>query len=105
MAPSPDPLLTVETFSPNNGTCFRVEHGAETPVVEMELIEVNALPVTKNAPPLKREPFSLIFRGLGGFAFQQGLYRLQHEKLGVLEIFLVPVGKDEKGIFLEAIFN
>jgi len=105
MAPSPAPLLTVEMFSPNNGTLFRVEHGAETPVVEMELIEVNALPIPKNAPQLKRDPFSLLFRGLGDFGYQQGSYRLRHEKLGVLEIFLVPIGRDEKGTFLEAIFN
>jgi hypothetical protein len=35
----------------------------------------------------------------------QGIYKLENEKLGALEIFLVPIGPDEKGMRYEAIFN
>ena len=35
----------------------------------------------------------------------QGTYKVEHEKLGTLEIFLVPIGPDKEGLCYEAIFN
>ena len=36
---------------------------------------------------------------------QQGMYQLQHDQLGALELFLVPVGRDHEGLYYEAVFN
>jgi hypothetical protein len=33
------------------------------------------------------------------------MYQLQHERLGAFELFLVPVGQDQDGVYYEAVFN
>jgi hypothetical protein len=33
------------------------------------------------------------------------MYRMQHDQLGKLELFLVPVGQDQRCIYYEAVFN
>jgi hypothetical protein len=69
--------------------------------VDFELVKVE----TKNSSP-NHEEFSLIFRGpLDLLPIMQGLFRLEHEKLGTEEIFLVPISKDHEGIYFEAVFN
>lgn len=35
----------------------------------------------------------------------QGIHRVEHEQLGSLEIFLVPLGPDQQGMRYEAIFT
>jgi hypothetical protein len=53
----------------------------------------------------KRLPFSLIFRGPRTPILCQRIYRLEHETMGALEIFIVPVGPDESGVLYEAVFS
>ncbi len=54
----------------------------------------------------KTEPsFSLLFLAPLKCNVEQGIYELQHDDLGALSIFLVPLGSDEKGHQLEAVFN
>ncbi len=53
-----------------------------------------------------RRPFSLIFSNPRKDSYlPQRTYSLEHAKLGVLEIFLVPIGPDENGMFYEAVFT
>ena len=33
------------------------------------------------------------------------MYRVEHEDIGSFEIFLVPIGPDEKGMKYEAVFT
>ena len=68
---------------------------------EITLVEV------KNVISNKiQECFSLLFRTSAEDApiFQQ-LFRLKHDAFGEMELFLVPVKKNENGIFYEAVFN
>ena len=51
------------------------------------------------------ERFSLYFVGPGDFYLPQSIYRMEHDALGTLEIFIVPVGKEEAGYRYEAVFN
>lgn len=51
------------------------------------------------------QPFSLIFRSSSQVVLPQKLYSLRCAMLGRLEIFLVPVARDTKGIVYQAIFN
>jgi len=51
-----------------------------------------------------RAPFSLTFRGPGEFVLPQRIYHLEHEEMGALTIFLVPIGPDGEGMQYEAIF-
>jgi len=52
-----------------------------------------------------QETFSLLFRGPQTPFVPQGIRRLKHSKLGELDIFLVPVGKEKDGFQYEAVFN
>jgi len=52
-----------------------------------------------------QETFSLIFRGPADRPLQQGSYPLEHDRLGLQEIFIVPVARDQRGISYEAVFN
>ena len=52
-----------------------------------------------------REPFSLLFSGPLELFLQQHMYTLQHDELGSVEMFLVPVNQDENNTFYEAVFG
>jgi len=52
-----------------------------------------------------REPFSLQFRAAFAQVLPQAIYPLRHERLGTLEIFLVPIGRDGDGVRYEAVFT
>lgn len=95
-------LPDLAAFSKCVGEAFRARPGAEDPL-EFELVEAEALPTHKGAP--REEPFSLVFRGPPGRALAQQQYELEHERLGEIAVFLVPVGESEKGTLLEAVFN
>jgi hypothetical protein len=49
--------------------------------------------------------FSLFFHGPQSPFMPQAIYTLQHAELGALEIFLVPVARDQDGFEYEAVFN
>jgi hypothetical protein len=112
--------LTPESFTPCKGTGFllRLEPppaagaamagaGAapQEPAapVSLELVEVNAAAAPRPGQP--RLSFSLVFSGPRGLFLPQRIYRLEHESLGVLELFLVSVQPDARGALFEAVFN
>lgn len=49
--------------------------------------------------------FSLVFRAATADRLPQAIYPLAHDRLGRLDVFLVPVGRDAGGLLLEAVFN
>lgn len=52
-----------------------------------------------------QETFALQFRAPSATPAAQGTYRLAHEKLGTMDLFLVPVKRDDAGLYFEAVFN
>jgi hypothetical protein len=68
--------------------------------VEVELIE---LADGRSSPG--HEVFSLLFRGPGKPLLAQRLYPFEHDAIGMFDLFIVPVGRDERGIYYEAVFN
>lgn len=90
--------VTVETFAPAIGEPFALG-GAATGRLELE----EAAAVGSPAPG-GRAPFRLVFRGPVDPVLPQRIYRLEHPSTGALEIFLVPIGRDEAGTRYEAIF-
>lgn len=52
----------------------------------------------------RRRPFSLIFVGPVEPVLHQATYRVEHAKLGALDLFLVPVGRSEAGAQYQAVF-
>jgi hypothetical protein len=53
----------------------------------------------------RQEAFSIFFHGPAEHFMQQGMVKLQNARLGEIEIFLVPVGRDAAGFQYEAVFN
>jgi hypothetical protein len=53
---------------------------------------------------MQREPFRLAFLGPTDPALPQQTYRLEHDVLGTLDIFLVPIARNAAGTTYEAIF-
>jgi hypothetical protein len=62
-------------------------------------------PLRGPAMPGLRPPFSLTFLAKDPRVLPQQLYRLEHGDMGVVEIFLVPSGKDANGVTYCATFN
>lgn len=91
--------LTHAAFLEQLNSKFRIllEGGDE---IELELTEVSELRSTQT-----QEIFSIIFRGPATIVLPQRIYRLEHERMGPLDLFLVPVGKDNEGVDYESVFN
>ncbi len=67
---------------------------------ELELVEVTEPTVTAS-----QTFFSLFFLGNGDLLLPQGTYRMNHEQLGEMVIFLVPTAREADGFKYEAAFN
>ncbi len=52
-----------------------------------------------------QESFALLFRGPAQHFLPQGIHKLNHSRLGEIDLFLVPVGQDAEGFQYEAVFN
>ena len=93
--------LTEAEFSKHVNTRFRV---AAEPPLELELTEVKGYLGGANEQT-GMERFSVFFDGPGDQVLRQAIYPLEHEAMGAFELFLVPVGKTERGYQYEAVFN
>lgn len=91
--------LTSQNFRDCLHTRF-VMDAAPGAAVPLELVEI-----TESSYSQRVDNFSLIFVGPASPFYPQRIYRLSHEKLGELELFLVPVGPDANGMLYEAVFN
>lgn len=91
--------LNLSSFSEHLNTKFRIRPDEST-VVETELIVAEDLGSTP-----RQERFSLIFRGPHQPILPQMIYRIEHDVMGTLNLFLVPIGVEEDGLRYEAVFN
>jgi len=99
--------FTHATFAPLLGEVFRL-HLDENRVLDLQLTTATELGNQSWQAPERegmRQPFSLLFIGPPGIVLPQRIYRLDHEALGALEIFLVPIGSDAQGVKYEAVFT
>ena len=89
----------VEIFDPCVGQSFGLSEPAS---LELTLAECNELKYgSHDGSAETRHPFRLVFTTQAETQLDQGTYALNHDQLGVLEIFLVPVAEGQ----YEAIFN
>jgi hypothetical protein len=68
--------------------------------LDLELIELKdgfALP--------GQEQFSLKFRGPGQSILPQKTYRMDHDRIGPFDLFIVPIGRGADDTYYEAVFN
>ena len=92
--------LTADDFEPLIGTPFRriIDDDREA---RLQLVEVSR----RGRQFAERESFALLFRDPGEIGLAQAMHPLQHEALGELELFLVPVGWSDAGWEYEAVFT
>lgn len=92
--------MSREDFEPHLNTTFRLLRGEAEPL-ELELVEI-----TGGEGAFENSySFSLFFRGGPHFALQQHIFTLEHDQLGTLDLFLVPIARDPDGSRYEAVFN
>src|SRR5262245_53099009 len=106
--------LTSADFAPHLHTTFQLSLGpwdqphdpaAHGAMLALELIEITDLGTDAAVAPAQRRPFSLIFRQPEGAYLPQRIYSIEHAALGQLDLFLVPIGPDQRGMRYEAIFT
>jgi Domain of unknown function (DUF6916) len=90
--------LDSRVFAEHLNTTFRLlVPGATT--LPLELFEVSEKDLSTSV-----EQFSLIFRGPLTPSCPQGIYAVEHDKLGKFELFFVPLGPDLAGMRYQVIF-
>lgn len=95
--------LVFEDFKDRVGGAFVVADD-DVPAISLTLEEAALLP-ERFARPGVRAPFSLIFLSPDPHVLAQRLYHLTHDAMGELTLFLVPIGKDGRGVSYQALFN
>jgi hypothetical protein len=87
-----------ETFEPHVGSMFRAEAAGD--VVPLQLAEVK-----RGLSTPRVLQFSLFFKGpLQPFLPQQTVH-FKHDVLGDMDLFIVPVGKEESGFIYQVVFT
>jgi hypothetical protein len=98
-------------FDPLVGAVFAVAAGGVTVPLVLERVTVlpaPQLPERKGAAayPVRREPFSLLFKGPREYLLSQQIHQMRVAAAPEpLEIFIVPVGQEQDGFLYQAIFN
>lgn len=89
-------VIRYDDLAREEGTTFQLRDAATA----LRLIEVSPATVAGGW-----ESFSLVFAGPADVPLDQRVHALDHEVLGVLELFLVPLGPDAGELRYESVFN
>lgn len=95
--------LTADDFSPHLNELFVLKAPDSEQTIELTLTAVCEMGEGLSGP--HRAGFTLTFHVPDGIYVPQQIYRLQNDTMGALEIFLVPVRPDARGMRVEAVFN
>lgn len=90
--------FTLASFSAHLGSAFTLD-GSDG----LALTLTEAEPLTGQASGASS--FSLIFRGPAHSLLEQATHTLAHPAMGLLSLFLVPVGREADGVRYQAIFD
>lgn len=93
--------LSHSSFEEQLSSSFRIHFGGEAPL-EVVLYQVR-LHEAHGGP--RKQPYSVYFRGPGQPILPQAIYRVEHDRMGTMDIFLVPIGPEGQGMGYEAVFN
>lgn len=97
--------LQHDDFVPYLNEAFYV-HLGEGQTLAMELTDVAALGAAPGPEDAWRQAFSLVFRASDDGYLPQRIYRVTHDRLGALDLFLVPLGPGPQGgARYEAVFT
>jgi len=94
--------LNKAAFLAQLNSTFLINEGVSK--VAVRLVEVVDLP--RRGASVRKEAFSLLFRGDKAIALKQNTYLIEHEKLGLFSFLMVPImSKDKSAHHYEAIIN
>ena len=91
--------FTLDQFTPEVDSKFLMHYG-DGRSAELQLVSATDI----GSSP-RQIQFSLIFQGPTDAPRFQSIFKLEHETLGTLDLFLVPIGINETGLQYEAVFN
>lgn len=91
--------LEYEDFSTRLHSKFRIRL-SDDKTIEAELAEI-----TEHMVSPRQERFAIVFLAPNEFLLEQGIWQIEHDDLEALDLFLVPIGRDEEGTRYEAVFN
>jgi hypothetical protein len=94
--------FTKATFVPYVNTVFRI-YPDSSKALKTTLVSVGEIGPVPDQKKAGRECFVLRFRGTE--LLPQDTYRIEHEVLGRFQLFLVPAGKNKKGVYYQAVIN
>ncbi len=95
-------LLAASDFQSQVGKEFFIHFTGDV-TASAQLEKVTDLPRYAN---LERKPFSILLQTKQKERYyQQAIYTIEQPALGSMQIFLVPVGCNEKGVQYEAVFS
>ncbi|MEE8500529.1 MAG: hypothetical protein V3S27_08135 [Kiloniellales bacterium] len=89
--------LTHEDFARCLNERFRLH--TDSTSHDLRLFQVKPLGAGR---PGGRPPFSLLFRAPQEALFPQMIYRLENDRLGALDLFLIPLGPDAHGMVYDS---
>ena len=94
--------MTRESFVPHVGSGFKISRGSAQPIW-IRLIAAEAFPTDpshdqaiKAASARKTTTYMLRFLGSSAKVLPQGVYTLEHDKLGTIKLMLVPSGDGQQ---------
>lgn len=91
------------SFAPEIGSMFQLVSGDHL-FESLTLVKVTDLS-SQSQGSAKGEAFSALFVGPEDKPLTQGVYRLEHERLGGMTLLIVPMGTTPQGPAYEAVFN
>ena len=94
--------VTVETFAGREGETFSIQFADAT--LDLTLASVERSPEPWGRTDM-REPFSLAFDGPLEHVLPQQIWPLDHDEIGRLDVFLVPLGPAGDAARYEAVFT
>jgi hypothetical protein len=97
--------ITFDMFEGRVGELFELSV-ADGPAIRTELVEAVETTEPGGTGPAgqHRNQFSLVFRGPAEPVLSQATYGVDHDELGHLDLFLVPIGPDGTGMRYQAVF-
>ena len=91
-------LPTLADFSARTGAIFQANRDGQGFDLRLESTQ-------SFVANTQQTNFSVLFIAPGNMPAEQGLYTLNNETLGPMDLFLTPVSRGEEGIYFEAVFN
>ena len=91
--------MTRDEFAAHQGSAFRVAlEGGRAVDVHLALVsDLRRMP--------GQEGFSLLFHGPAEPALAQGTFPMSHPQMGEMDLFVVPISRDECEAVYEAVFS